>query len=222
MPDSAGPLPPSTRKLYRLLLGRGGNGVGRHPPRGAPENPMSLDRLIAYENEFDAIFKELPIWQLPVRPILTALHLAVDGLFNGSRLDDSVRPRPEAGAALGGRLSYIVPQLLKCEPEPTGLNDADALRVVSDIDPDGLNRYVLITYGHFCELMPEVHRGYYAVTGDNGRGFSVALKREVCGVQVIDVLLSRSCLGTENVWSNLRNVVALNLTLLQMVTTKAR
>lgn len=31
-----------------------------------------------------------------------------------------------------------------------------------------------MTYGHFCELMPEVHRGYYTVEGDVSGGFSLS------------------------------------------------
>lgn len=135
---------------------------------------MSHDRLIAYEKEFDSLVKDLPIWEVPVRPILTALHVAVDCLFHGSRRDGSLQPRPEAGAALGARLSYLVPYLMKCDSEPTGLDAADALRAVNEADPQGLNRYALLTYGHFCELMPEVHRGYYVADGDKDGGFTLS------------------------------------------------
>jgi len=43
---------------------------------------------------------------------------------------------------------------------------------------------------------------------------STALKREVHGVEVTDVLLSRSCFGTSNIWSQMKAIVPLNLVLL--------
>ena len=51
---------------------------------------------------------------------------------------------------------------------------------------------------------------------------SAALGREVRGVTVIDVLLSRACFGTEAVWKELVDRVPVNLTLLRIVLTKAR
>ena len=157
---------------------------------------MSLAELKEYEKEFDRLIDELPIWPLPVRPLLTALHLTVDSLFNGSRLDGSVRPRPEAGSALGARLSYLVPHLLKCDAEPIGRNGADALRALNDSDPEGICRFALVTYGHFCELMPEVHKGYYSVAGDKEKGFTLAhATRQFADHEATDIILTELSLS---------------------------
>jgi hypothetical protein len=51
---------------------------------------------------------------------------------------------------------------------------------------------------------------------------SAALRKDVRGVEVIDVVLSRSCLGTDRVWSRLGDAVPLNLTLLAGVAGRAR
>lgn len=152
---------------------------------------MSLENLVAFEREFDDLMKTLPIWQLPVRPILTALHVGVDGLFHGSRRDDSLPPKPLHGAAFAARLSYLVPYLLNCNVEPTGLDAADALRAVGEADPEGANQYALVTYGHFCELMPEVHRGYYSVRGDKQTGFTLAhASPQFAAHEATDVILT--------------------------------
>src|SRR4051795_2892584 len=50
---------------------------------------MRVAELTEYENRFDRFIDELPLWQLPVRPLLRSPHLTVDRLFNGSLLDGS-------------------------------------------------------------------------------------------------------------------------------------
>lgn len=152
--------------------------------------------LIEYEGEFDRLIALLPIWQLPVRPILTTLHIVVDGLFNGSRRNEGVVANPEAGNAAGARLSYLVPYLLKCESEPTGLNAADAIRAVNELDPDGTQRAVLLCYGHFCEIMPEVHRGYYVVEGSVAAGFRLThTTQRFADHEAIDIILAELSLS---------------------------
>lgn len=51
---------------------------------------------------------------------------------------------------------------------------------------------------------------------------SQALGKAVRDVVIIDVLLSRSCLGTDRIWSQLGDILPLNLTLLRGVLRKAR
>jgi hypothetical protein len=51
---------------------------------------------------------------------------------------------------------------------------------------------------------------------------SAALKRTVRDVQVIDVLLSRSCFGRDRIWSQLKEIVPVNLTLLGGLANPAR
>jgi hypothetical protein len=134
---------------------------------------MSKENLIAYEKEFDELVKQFPLVRMPVRAPLTALHLSIDALFNGSRMKATQAPRPEAGGAAGARLSYIIPLLLDSPCEPTGENAKDAVEATNDADPDGKQRIAMLSYGHFCELMPEVHRCYYSVSGNIESGFTL-------------------------------------------------
>ena len=152
---------------------------------------MSLEPLKEYETEFDGLMGQLPLWQLPIRPVLAALHMAVDGFFHGSRTKGGVAPRPAAGEALGARMSYLIPLIAKCPAEPLGRDGADALRAVREADPQGLYRCALLTYGHFSELMPEVHKGYYTVTGNKQEGFRLRHRSpEFAGYEARDILLT--------------------------------
>lgn len=152
---------------------------------------MGLDKLVEYEKEFDSVVQGLPLWQLPVRPILTALHYIADSLFNGSQLDDSYSPQPEVGCAAGERLSYLIPSLLKCTSEPMDLDAADALGAFHKKDPHGVGLRLLLEYGHFCQLMPEVHHGYYAIEGDVSGGFSLShANPQFTQHEALDILLS--------------------------------
>lgn len=153
--------------------------------------PMGVDDLKAYEVEFDKLYDSLPIWELPARPILTALHVVVDSLFNGPRRGELKLGEPVRGAALGARFSYLAPRLLKCDSEPMGIDAADALRAISEVDPEGAYRFALVTYGHFCELMPEVRKGYYDVGGNPADGFRLThASKEFSAHEAADIILT--------------------------------
>jgi hypothetical protein len=157
---------------------------------------MGLEELKAFESELDDRIRSLPIWKLPIRAVLTAVHAVIDNLFNGSRNNQEVSPRPEAGASAGGRLSYLVPLLLTCPSEPIGANGADALAAVQEVDTDGAQRKALLTYGHFSEVMPEVHRGYYSVQGDATTGFTLKhATQNFAEYEVQDIVLNEISLS---------------------------
>lgn len=43
---------------------------------------MAIENLKAFETEFDALVEELPLLKdLPVRAVLTYLHVVIDGLL---------------------------------------------------------------------------------------------------------------------------------------------
>ncbi len=65
--------------------------------------------------------------------------------------------------ALAGRLSYLAPLLkrFKHDEQPSAQN------IVEIFDAEILAQLMLLmSYAHFCELMPEVHRGRWSVERD--------------------------------------------------------
>lgn len=151
---------------------------------------MSLDELKRRETELDAQFQSLPIWKLPIRAILATLHSIVDGLFHGGAA------RAEAGATLASRLSYLIPQILKSECGLKGECAADALGAVQEVDPHGSDRRFLAGYAHLCELMPEVHRGYYIVSKRTDGAFRLVHKsEEFAAHEVTDIVMTELSLA---------------------------
>ncbi len=124
----------------------------------------SKDQLVAFEKIADQQVQKLNILLLPLRLVLTHLYGTVDNLFNGSRLSGKNPPRPVVAFDLASRLSYLMPLFNRCPVDQIGASALDVLNAVdwSIVDPD--IRY-LINYGHLCELMPEVHRDYYEISG---------------------------------------------------------
>ena len=122
--------------------------------------------------------------------------MVADGLFNGSRLNLDQAPRPEAGNSAAGRFSYLMPLLMGCDIEPLGEDADNALQAVKDTDPDSTQMAMLVGYGHFCELMPEVHRGYYLVEGDEEIGFQLRHPSgEFAGHEALDIILAELSLS---------------------------
>src|SRR6266545_4591975 len=157
---------------------------------------MGIEQLKAYETKFDSWVKELTLLKLPVRAPLAALHMVADGLFNGSRLNLDHAPRPEAGNSAAGRYSYLMPLLMGCDTEPLGEDADNALQAVKDTDPDFTQMAMLVGYSHFCELMPEVHRGYYLVEGDEEAGFQLRHpSADFAGHEALDIVLAELSLS---------------------------
>lgn len=157
---------------------------------------MGIKLLESYETKFDSWVKELGLLKLPVRAPLTALHVLADGLYNGSRLNLQRAPRPEAGNSAAGRFSYLIPLLMSCDSEPLGEDSDNALQAVTDTDPDFTQLAMLVGYSHFCELMPEVHRGYYLVEGNQDAGFQLRHpSADFAGHEALDIVLSELSLS---------------------------
>jgi hypothetical protein len=133
---------------------------------------VGLNELNALELDADEAMGELPLLRdLPLRCALVALHTLVDDRFHGHRFDSAHSLDPRKGIALAGRLAYLVPLLSTADPKFAGADAFDCVEAVfgSGEYADDVQRMVL--YAHFCELMPEVHRGYYEVAGDRASGF---------------------------------------------------
>lgn len=153
-------------------------------------------QLIAFENNFDAAVAGLRLFSFPLRTALTGLWGVTDGLLHARKFGS--RPaaaRPHAGAALASRLSYLTPHLLRCPLEPLGADALDAQSPLRD-DPSLLAEIMLLVqYGHFCELMPEFHRGYYVATGDRTTGFVLQHPdADVAKYECKDIVLSELAL----------------------------
>lgn len=132
---------------------------------------VQKSQIEIFEESFDQKISELDLLKLPIRSVLSALYGGIDWLQNGDRQKGGEGRRPDAGGALASRLSYLAPHLIKCPAAPLG---SDALDAMSPFEerPDLLEELkTFIEYGHFCELMPEVHRGYYEVSGNPESGF---------------------------------------------------
>ena len=128
---------------------------------------------------------------------MTALHITVDSLFNGSRMKSTHAPRPEAAYSAGARLSYLIPVLMDAPSEPTGESALDAFEAANEADPDGVQRMVLLSYGHFCEVMPEVHRDYFSVAGDTENGFTLTHRTSEFGQhEALDIILNELALAS--------------------------
>ena len=122
---------------------------------------MSLQHiLIALEEKADHYFQQLSIWDLPIRTILTNLYVIIDRLIYGSRVSSNEPPKRDSGLNLICRLSYLCTSLLKCKTEPIGYDAYDAGSLIVN-KKDEIE--FLISYLHLCELMPEVHRGFYDI-----------------------------------------------------------
>lgn len=118
--------------------------------------PM-LDDMIALERSADAAIERLPLLQLPARAVLAGLHYSVFLGRNGRLFGGSVDPGQ--GSAIMSRLSHALPLLRRLSAEPYGTSADDAIGAFGEADPDGSQLSQLLSYLHFSEIMPEVHRG---------------------------------------------------------------
>lgn len=126
---------------------------------------MSLENTLnALEKRADDYFLQLSIWDLPIRTILTNLYVIIDRLIYGSRVTPNESPKRESVLNLICRLSYLCSTLLKCKTEPIGHDAYDAGLLIGN-KKDEIE--FLISYLHLCELMPEVHRGFYVISLKN-------------------------------------------------------
>ena len=150
--------------------------------------------LKSFERQIDEKVAALPVLLLPIRPVLTAFHVFLHGLLHGG---GGTPPKVQAGYSLAGRLGHLSALLARCPAEPIGANAVDAFGAYRELDPDLSQTRLLLGYSHFCDLMPEVHRGYFAVAGDADKGFQLShASAEFAASEARDILLSELALST--------------------------
>jgi hypothetical protein len=108
--------------------------------------------LFAFERLVDHELESSHVWSMPLRSILSALFLTVDGLIS----QDDV----ERGGFLVSQISLLSGFFPKCSLE-IGSSAENALSVIGLQEREVLRQ--LIVYARFCELMPGVRRGHYSV-----------------------------------------------------------
>lgn len=128
-----------------------------------------LEDLYGFEKMADERAKALAIWRIPLRSLLTCLYLSADSLITGGRFSRQAEPKPQRGRALLSRISYLAQFFGTC-PLEIGAHVDDAMSVVDHL----LARQMAeaLSYAHFCEIMPEVRKGFYELDADEA-GFSL-------------------------------------------------
>jgi hypothetical protein len=153
----------------------------------------ALDDLKAFETEIDATVQNLSLLQLPLNAVLAAAYVVIDGFFHGARNKPAPSdPRELAGYASAARLSYLLPVLSKCPTALGGVTVADSILALCEQQREELR--LLLEYGHFCEIMPEVHRGLYDVNGGDGKYALTHPSQEVANGEARDVVLNELAL----------------------------
>ena len=113
----------------------------------------ALKDLEEFESCVDDKVKSLPIWTMPLDEVLHFLFAAIDHLAATGKMEEA--------SALVSRLSYLAPLLKMCPvPSDNGQNRRGAISE-RDIERGMASA---VAYGHLCEIMPEVRRGYYSVS----------------------------------------------------------
>lgn len=152
-------------------------------------NPADPHRqLIEFESEADKAIAGLPLLQLPARAVHAGLHYTLFTVLRARAL--GLPPPSGIGETIMARLSYTLPLLRGLQAEPYGESARDAIGAFLETDPGHVELGQLLTYSHFAELMPEVHRGYYRV-GATASGFRLTHPSpEFAEAQARDILLS--------------------------------
>jgi hypothetical protein len=147
------------------------------------------EKLYSFEKEVDNKIAQFNIFQLPLRIVLTHLFEAIDNLIKGDRFGPSLSKMQLEGEALGSRLSYLTHFLKKC-----------TLEIENSTINYSLTKYVeelqqVVAYAHFCEIMPEVRRGYYEVRKIE-EGFELTHpSQKFSRAEELDILLTEISLG---------------------------
>lgn len=148
----------------------------------------ALADLKRFERVADAEIARLPLLQLSARPLLAGFHFFLYQSRHAGLL--GLRPMPGVANAVEGRISYLLHLIEHRPAEPFGADARNALEAFLAIDPQGDQLAALLTYSHFSEFMPEVHKGYYQVESV-GTGFRLLHRNaEFAEAQARDILLS--------------------------------
>lgn len=154
-----------------------------------------LEDLLNYEPLIDRTVAELPILRLPVRVSLSMIMRVLHGLQHGTSTT-GVPPNLDAANSFASRISHLVQLLANCPAEPTGIDAREVADAYHDIDRDGSQAKLLISYAHFADFMPEVRRGYFSVLRTGRNRFSLRhCSHEFEDAETRDILLSELALA---------------------------
>lgn len=122
-----------------------------------------IDDLFRLERELDDLALHTRLTDLPRRAALTGLLSQAHSVIYGG-VRTGLVARPAVGRTMISRYSYLLNVLDRCPEEPVGASAADALSPFTDDVTLLHDQLYLVQYGHVCELLPEVRRGWYVVT----------------------------------------------------------
>jgi len=135
---------------------------------------MSKTKLIAFEKKADSLASKLSLLTWDADNLFSHIFNAIYHLI------DSNMER-EAGD-LCCRLSHL-PRLLEQQGKTSPMT-VDASQLAKDWNN-------LFQYLHFCDLMPQVHKGYFHVDGDESVGFHLRHKGgDLSNYEIRDILLA--------------------------------
>lgn len=128
------------------------------------DDSIDHENFMAFEAGADVTIEALPILQLPARAVLAGLHYLVFAGVHSRQLTGECDAG--VGEALIQRIGYSLPLIRRLPIEPYGESAEDAITAFTEALGDGTGLVELLSYLHFSQLMPEVHRGYYAVKNE--------------------------------------------------------
>jgi hypothetical protein len=148
--------------------------------------------FLKLEDSIDTQVAGFPFWAWPLKTVLSRFFLIANSLFGEPNAVRFGPARPEAGAAVISRLSYLVPFLMKCPRSGGGPIDA-----YSNMRPEEAEiGATVLKYGHLCELIPEVRRGHYRIERTDN-GFAFERTEESARAEEWDVLMTELSLPFE-------------------------
>jgi hypothetical protein len=151
---------------------------------------MSLEIVCELEKRLDREITELHILHQPFRRTLSALHVCLHGAATGSKPTSPHLANEEQVSAITLRLSYVMPLAATCPAEPLDV-DLVGFPNLTAMSRGILEPWFLLQYGHFCQFMPEVHRGYYRVEGGSPKDIALYhASAEFANQEARDVILT--------------------------------
>jgi hypothetical protein len=152
----------------------------------------ALDDLKRFEHEADAMVASMPVSRLPARIMMSGLHYFLFQARHAEVL--GLAPMPGVAETVAGRLGYMLDLVGSRSGESVDLSARDAIGRFVAADADGGQMAALLDYGHFSELMPEVHKGYYEVRDESGELRLLHRDATFATFQAEDIVLSELAL----------------------------
>ena len=148
----------------------------------------ALKRVKEFEREEDERVAQSALTAIPIRGPLGMIHGFLDRYAFGDRI--FIGP-PDIGLleAVAGRLFGAWEALKQC-PRTEGEGYRAEMERYQAVDPTGSQVMELLGYGHFCELMPEIHQGLWRVSDSSTADFALAHNSEgLARAEILDFLL---------------------------------